>query len=141
MARKLETFGFTATVLHGGKIQDQREENLNRFKAGEVDVLIATDVVGRGIDITGVEQVINYDMPSNIEKYTHRIGRTGRAGRKGIATSFMTLEDTEIMYDLKEFLKKSGQEIPAELAKHEAAKTKPGSVPAKPRKGIIYAKR
>jgi hypothetical protein len=94
----------TCTVLHGGKIQETREANLEGFKDGTYDVLVATDVVGRGIDISGVQQVINYEMPSDIEKYQHRIGRTGRAGKTGIATSFLTEADTQIFFDLKNML-------------------------------------
>ena len=77
-----------------------------------------------GIDIEGVEHVINYDMPKDIESYTHRIGRTGRAGKKGIATSFITGEGAEqngVLHDLKLMLQKCGQQVPPELAKHPAA--------------------
>jgi len=140
LAKILDAEGHRCMVIHGGKIQEQREANLDSFKAGEVDVLIATDVVGRGIDIQGVRHVINYDMPASIDKYTHRIGRTGRAGLTGIATSFLTNEDTEIMYDLKEMLRTSGTTIPAELARHDAAQQKPGSVSKKQKSRIVYAK-
>lgn len=141
LSTELNRNGLRAIVIHGGKIQEQREENLRAFKDNEYDILVATDVVGRGIDITGVEQVINYDMPKDIEKYTHRIGRTGRAGRKGIATSFLTPQDTDIMFDLKEMLRKAGAPIPSELQRSEAAKQKPGTVSLKRRhQGIIYAK-
>eukprot|EP00823_Brevimastigomonas_motovehiculus_P006621 TRINITY_DN5509_c0_g1_i1.p1 TRINITY_DN5509_c0_g1~~TRINITY_DN5509_c0_g1_i1.p1 ORF type:complete len:237 (-),score=59.25 TRINITY_DN5509_c0_g1_i1:188-832(-) len=127
IARQISDSGVPAIVLHGGKVQEQRDENLQAFKEGKYKVLVATDVVGRGIDIQGVKQVINYDLPSTIDKYTHRIGRTGRAGLKGIATSFLTADDTEIMYDLKEMLKQCGQNIPFELSKADAAQKKPGS--------------
>jgi len=141
LSTELNRNGLRAIVIHGGKIQEQREENLRAFKDNEHDILVATDVVGRGIDITGVEQVINYDMPKDIEKYTHRIGRTGRAGRKGIATSFLTPQDTDIMFDLKEMLRKAGAPIPSELQRSEAAKQKPGTISLKRRhQGIIYAK-
>jgi ATP-dependent RNA helicase DDX23/PRP28 len=141
LARTIENDGLSVTVLHSGKVQDQREENLEAYKKGLVDVLVATDVVGRGIDISGVMQVVNYDMPSDIEKYTHRIGRTGRAGREGLATSFVTDADTAIYFDLKQMLESAGQEVPAELARHEASKQKPGGVVDKPkRQNIIYAK-
>jgi len=141
LSADLNKTGLRSVVIHGGKIQEQREENLRAFKENEYDILIATDVVGRGIDITGVEQVINYDMPKDIEKYTHRIGRTGRAGRKGIATSFLTPQDTDIMFDLKEMLRKAGAAIPPELQRSEASKQKPGAVSMKRRhQGIIYAK-
>ncbi len=68
-------------------------------------MLVATDVAGRGIDVKNIDLVVNYELPFTIENYTHRIGRTGRAGRKGTAVSFLTNEDTDIMYDLKTLLK------------------------------------
>jgi superfamily II DNA/RNA helicase len=72
-------------------LQDQREAGLAGFKEGKFPVLVATDVAGRGIDVQDVACVINYDMPHSIENYTHRIGRTGRAGKKGYAVTFLTL--------------------------------------------------
>ena len=87
-------------------------------------MLVATDVIGRGIDIEGVEHVINYDMPKDIESYTHRIGRTGRAGRKGVSTTFCTGEGVEqngVLYELKMMLTKCKQTVPSELARHPAA--------------------
>ena len=94
--------------------------------------MVATDVVGRGIDIPDVAHVINYDMPDNIQKYTHRIGRTGRAGKTGTATTFLTIHDTDVFYDLKQMLIQSNSPVPPELSRHEASKFKPGSVPHKP---------
>ena len=91
------------------------------------DILIGTDVLGRGIDVQGVKHVINYEMPDEIEKYCHRIGRTARAGTTGVATSFITSTDTEIMYDLKEFLTRNNQIVPDELAHHESAQSKGGA--------------
>ena len=76
--------------MHGGKGQEQREFALSGLKAGAKDILVATDVAGRGIDIKDVSLVINYDMAKSIEAYTHRIGRTGRAGKSGKAITFLT---------------------------------------------------
>lgn len=133
--------GHSSTVLHAGRTQEQREANLESFKKKEVSYLIATDVAARGIDVSGVQFVVNFDMPKDIEKYTHRIGRTGRAGMKGTAYSFVTQEDTDIMFDLVEMLKKRGDIIPTELREHKAAKEKPGTVSQKPRRDtILYAK-
>ena len=117
--------GYSVASIHGGKSQDQREDSLKGFKAGEYDILVATDVAGRGIDVKDIDLVVNYEMPLVIENYTHRIGRTGRAGRQGTAVSFITSEDTDVMYDLKELLTNSGNAVPPELARHEAAKVKP----------------
>lgn len=82
-------------------LQDQREENLESFRDGDYTVLVATDVASRGLDIPDVKEVVNYELPSKIETYCHRIGRTGRAGKDGIATSFLTEHDEEIMFGLK----------------------------------------
>lgn len=90
--RHLEPQGYSCTVLHGGKDQTQREQGLAGFREEKYTVLIATDVAGRGIDVPDVALVINYDMPATVEAYTHRIGRTGRAGRKGAAITFLTLQ-------------------------------------------------
>jgi len=117
-------------VIHSGKSQDDREAGLAGFKEGKYSVLITTDVMGRGIDVSGVKLVINYELPQGpqaIEGYTHRIGRTGRGGQKGTAISFVTEEDTEIMYDLKKLLVESKADIPSQLANHPAAKNPLGS--------------
>ncbi|KAI7836834.1 hypothetical protein COHA_009335 [Chlorella ohadii] len=104
------------------------QRSLQGFREDVYNVLVATDVAGRGIDVANVALVINYDMAHTIEQYTHRIGRTGRAGRKGVAVTFLTLGDTEVFYDLKKFLEESKAAVPAQLATHEAAKTKPGTI-------------
>lgn len=80
--------------------QDQREAGLAGFKDGTYMVLVATDVAGRGIDVPDVALVVNYDMPHTIENYTHRIGRTGRAGKKGVAVTLLTMGDTEVRKNL-----------------------------------------
>lgn len=104
LAKGLEKFGFNACTLHGGKGQEQREFALASLKSGAKDILVATDVAGRGIDIKDVSMVINYDMAKTIEDYTHRIGRTGRAGKTGIAVSFVTKDDSQLFYDLKQLI-------------------------------------
>lgn len=141
VSRILESINVSNVILHGGKMQEVREAALQAFKDGKIDVLIGTDVLGRGIDVTGVSHVINFEMPGDIQKYTHRIGRTGRAGKKGTATSFVMESDNEIFYDLKELVKGSNVSLPPQLANHDAAKFKPGSAEANSRKPKIqYAK-
>jgi len=125
--RQVHGKGFKVTVLHGGKTQDGREAALAEFKEGIHDIIVCTDVAGRGIDVSGVEHVINYDCPKNIEDYTHRIGRTGRAGKTGKATTLLTPEDTHIYYDLKNKLEESQQAVPTEILKNPASQQKPGS--------------
>ncbi len=91
-------------TLHGDKEQTERTATLNRFRAGETKLLIATDVSARGIDIDEVEYVINYDMPEVAENYVHRVGRTGRGVRKGTAVSFCAPEEKEILDEIQEYL-------------------------------------
>ena len=90
-----------------------REEALAGFKAGRNDILVATDVAGRGLDIEGVTHVINFTLPREIDRYCHRIGRTGRAGKEGLATSILGDDDSHIFRDLAAYLKTTGQEAAA----------------------------
>ncbi|XXG52723.1 hypothetical protein AAC387_Pa03g0971 [Persea americana] len=94
LSKALDKAGYRVTTLHGGKSQNQREISLEGFRSKRFTLLAATDVMGRGIDIPEVAHVINYDMPGSIETCTHRIGRTGRAGKTGVGTTFLTLHDT-----------------------------------------------
>ena len=132
VARLVESFGYSTAMLHGGKSQEQREDAIRGFRDGRCSVLVATDVAGRGIDVPNVALVVNYDMPNTIEAYTHRIGRTGRAGRKGEAMAFLTLQDSGVFFDLKRFLEQSGAKVPRELAMHEATRQKPGAAGSRP---------
>ena len=104
--------GFPAASVHGDKDQRQRERALGSFKSGRVNVLIGTDVLGRGIDVPEVAHVINYDAPNDIEDYTHRIGRTGRAGNRGLATTFLSADNKNIAHDLAGMLTSSKAEVP-----------------------------
>ena len=107
LAKSLEKMGYSACTLHGGKGQEQRDFALASLKQGNKEILVGTDVVGRGIDIKDVGLVINYDMAKSIEDYTHRIGRTGRAGKSGTAITLLTKEDSAVFYDLKSLLLES----------------------------------
>ena len=89
LVKRLKDNYVTAVAMHGDKSQSQREKALARFERGEVDMLVATDVAARGIDVRDVTHVINYDMPEDRDGYVHRIGRTGRAGRAGIGVTFV----------------------------------------------------
>uniref|UniRef100_A0A0K0E1D3 Probable ATP-dependent RNA helicase DDX23 n=1 Tax=Strongyloides stercoralis TaxID=6248 RepID=A0A0K0E1D3_STRER len=134
LAKSLLGMGFNPAVLHGGKGQDARENSLAALKENKKDILVATDVAGRGIDIKDVALVLNYDMAKSIEDYTHRIGRTGRAGKKGRAVTFLTPEDKDVYYDLKQCLIESPvSSCPPELANHPDSQTKPGSIVVKRR--------
>jgi superfamily II DNA/RNA helicase len=105
LARSLEKFGLKATALHGDKSQDERLKALEAFKSGAVDLLVATDVAARGLDIKDVPAVFNFDLPFNAEDYVHRIGRTGRAGASGVAISFVAPSDGRLVVDLEKLLK------------------------------------
>lgn len=125
VARDIKHMGFSSVTLHGSKTQEQREAALASVRSGSTDVLVATDLAGRGIDVPDVSLVVNFNMATNIESYTHRIGRTGRAGKSGIALTFLGNEDADVMYDLKQMLMKSSiSRVPEELRKHEAAQQK-----------------
>ncbi|KAK3547341.1 hypothetical protein QTP86_018929 [Hemibagrus guttatus] len=135
LAKSLEKMGYNACTLHGGKGQEQREFALSNLKAGAKDILVATDVAGRGIDIHDVSMVINYDMAKNIEDYIHRIGRTGRAGKSGVAMTFLTKEDSSVFYDLKQAILESPvSTCPPELTNHPDAQHKPGTILTKKRR-------
>uniref|UniRef100_A0A8C9WMP9 Probable ATP-dependent RNA helicase DDX23 n=1 Tax=Scleropages formosus TaxID=113540 RepID=A0A8C9WMP9_SCLFO len=135
LAKSLEKMGYNACTLHGGKGQEQREFALSNLKAGAKDILVATDVAGRGIDIQDVSMVINYDMAKNIEDYIHRIGRTGRAGKSGVAVTFLTKEDSSVFYDLKQAILESPvSTCPPELSNHPDAQHKPGTILTKKRR-------
>ncbi|WP_157592580.1 DEAD/DEAH box helicase [Solirubrobacter soli] len=97
LVKRLGNEGVRAVAMHGNKSQNQRERALAEFGSGKVDVLVATDVAARGIDVTGVSHVINFDAPDDRESYVHRIGRTGRAGRTGIGITFVEAEQARDM--------------------------------------------
>lgn len=105
--------GVEAVSIHGGKTQEERVWAVDKFKALEKDVLVATDVASKGLDFPDVQQVINYDMPEDIENYVHRIGRTGRSGKTGIATTFVNKSiDEALLLDLKHLLMEAKQKVP-----------------------------
>ncbi|CAI5738610.1 unnamed protein product [Peronospora destructor] len=107
--------GFPATSIHGDRSQREREQALASFKSGRTPVLVATDVAARGLDIDGVTQVINFDLPNNIDDYVHRIGRTGRVGNIGYALSMMNEKNRNIAREMYELMSENEQEIPAFL--------------------------
>ncbi|CAA7408715.1 unnamed protein product [Spirodela intermedia] len=109
--------GVEAVAIHGGKDQEEREYAIASFKSGKKDVLVATDVASKGLDFPDIQHVINYDMPAEIENYVHRIGRTGRCGKTGIATTFINKNQSETtLLDLKHLLQEAKQRIPPVLA-------------------------
>ena len=109
--------GVEAVATHGGKDQEDRSAAVDAFKDGRADVLVATDVASKGLDFPDVRHVINFDLPAAIEDYTHRIGRTGRGGKTGVATTFVNRAAGEsILLDLKRLLEEAKQRVPPFLA-------------------------
>jgi ATP-dependent RNA helicase RhlE len=101
IARVLNKKGIGCESIHGNKTQGARQRALTNFKSGKTRVIIATDIAARGIDITDLEMVINYDLPDVAETYVHRIGRTGRAGKNGTALSFCTQDEYTMVKDIQ----------------------------------------
>ncbi len=106
LARSFERDGLKTQALHGDKSQDERLKALAAFKAGEVDLLVATDVAARGLDIADLPAVFNFDVPFNAEDYVHRIGRTGRAGASGLAVTLVARDDARLVADIEKLIKK-----------------------------------
>ncbi|HEX6096588.1 MAG TPA: DEAD/DEAH box helicase [Thermoanaerobaculia bacterium] len=103
LAEKLEARGFAAVAMHGDMSQPLREAVIRRLRAGQVEIVVATDVAARGLDVEQIEHVVNYDVPYDVEAYVHRIGRTGRAGRKGVATMFITPRERRMMREIERY--------------------------------------
>jgi len=114
---KMRERDHTVSSTHGGDIsQQERDVILNEFRTGSSRVLITTDLLARGIDVQQVSLVINYDLPRNLENYIHRIGRSGRFGRKGVAINFVTQEDIRALRELEQFYNTQIEEMPAHVA-------------------------
>jgi ATP-dependent RNA helicase DeaD len=103
LAEKLEARGFAAVAMHGDMTQPLREAVIRRLRAGQIEIVVATDVAARGLDVEQITHVINYDIPHDVEAYVHRIGRTGRAGRSGVATLFITPRERRMMREIERF--------------------------------------
>jgi ATP-dependent RNA helicase DeaD len=101
LADKLKARGFQAAAINGDIPQQQRERTVDALKEGRIDILVATDVAARGLDVERISHVINYDIPHDTESYVHRIGRTGRAGRSGDAILFMTPREKYLLRSIE----------------------------------------
>jgi ATP-dependent RNA helicase RhlE len=120
VVRQLARDGVTAEVIHGNKSQSARTRALERFRTGTGRVLVATDIAARGIDVEGITHVINYDLPNVPESYVHRIGRTARAGRSGVAISFCDAEERAYLRDIEALIKTKIQVV-ADEPRHAGA--------------------
>lgn len=105
LARQVRSMGHTAADIHSDRSLSQRREALDGFKSGKYRALVATDVASRGIDVSGIELVVNYDLPTNTEDYVHRIGRTGRAGHSGRSVSFATLDQKKDVKSIERLIR------------------------------------
>jgi ATP-dependent RNA helicase RhlE len=108
IAKKLRSANHSVAVLHANRSQNQRTEALHGFRCGRYEVMVATDIAARGIDVAGISHVINYDPPQNPEDYVHRVGRTGRAQHAGDAFTLVTPEDFKLLAAIEHFI---GQKI------------------------------
>jgi ATP-dependent RNA helicase RhlE len=128
IVRQLGQAGITASAIHGNKSQPQRERALADFKAGKVPILVATDIAARGIDVTGVSHVVNFDLPNVPEQYVHRIGRTARAGAAGVAIAFCADDERPFLRDIEKLTRQKPLPVPlpegfiAEAARLKAAR-------------------
>ncbi len=116
VAITLKRKGFNAEAMHSDLLQQQRDDVMYRFKSGQIDILVATDIVARGIDIDDIQMVINYDVPHDEEDYVHRIGRTARAGKGGKAITLVSEKDQSLFRQIERFLEK---EVPKEPVPEE----------------------
>ena len=116
LANELTKNDFEVGLIHGSMSQDDRNNIMKNFRSGSLRVLISTDLLARGIDIQGVSLVVNYDIPYNKENYIHRIGRSGRYGRKGIAINFATFKDQEMITKLEQFYNTEIEDLPIDFA-------------------------
>lgn len=116
LAKQMREANFTVSYMHGSMPQKERDAIMAEFRAGQSRVLITTDVWGRGLDVQQVSLVICYDLPQNRELYIHRIGRSGRFGRKGVAINFVTNEDVRILRDIEQYYSTQIDEMPMNVA-------------------------
>ncbi len=128
IVKQLDRVGIAADAIHGNKSQSARQRALAAFKDGRTRVLIATDIAARGIDVDGISHVVNYDLPNIPESYVHRIGRTARAGRAGVAISFCAADERPYLRDIE---KLTGQRL-ERVVGHPFESTEPDARPAKP---------
>ena len=121
LSEKLQARGYAAAALNGDMSQGMREKVVDRLKRGALDIVVATDVAARGIDIERVSHVINYDIPTDVESYIHRIGRTGRAGREGSALLLVTARERRLLRDIERTMKAAIEQVdPPSLAEMAA---------------------
>jgi ATP-dependent RNA helicase len=116
LAQKMKENNFTVSAMHGDMTQTDRDKVMEEFRSGSSRVLVATDIWGRGIDVQQVSLVICYDLPANRELYIHRIGRSGRFGRKGVAINFVKEDDVQTLRDIERYYSTQIDEMPLNVS-------------------------
>jgi len=137
IARRLKTANHSVAVLHANRSQNQRIEALAGFKSGKYEIMVATDIAARGIDVAGVTHVINYDVPENPEDYVHRIGRTGRAQAVGDAFTLVTPENASDVRDIERFIGQKIPELKLEGFEYKAFTARPAQTPQRRPNGSL----
>jgi translation initiation factor 4A len=117
LTRRLKERNYPVVAMHGNISPEERKSIMDKFRNGESRILISTDLLARGIDVQQVSLVINYDLPTNIENYLHRIGRSGRYGRKGVAITFCTMDDIPKLRELERYYVTQIDALPADISK------------------------
>jgi len=115
LTKQMTQKSFTVSCMHGEMEQSERDEIMRAFRSGSSRVLITTDLLARGIDVQQVSVVINYDLPGNRENYIHRIGRSGRFGRKGVAINFVTNNDQNLLKEIESYYSTQIEEMPQDI--------------------------
>ncbi len=143
VAQMLRRGGFKCDLMHSGRNQGERERALARFRSAEVQVLVATDVMSRGIDISGIDAVVNFDVPMDPEDYVHRIGRTGRAGHEGLAFTFVAPDEISPLREIEYFTKKLVPVWDLDGFEYDSARIvpNPGRSTAKPTRSLFNGSR
>jgi len=142
VVRELKRAGIEARAIHGDKSQNARQAALSQFKAGDIRVLVATDIAARGIDIAGLSHVFNHDLPNEPEAYIHRIGRTGRAGLAGDAISFCCIDEKKQLRDIEKLIGKPIPQLDSPWPMENFTPTEPKPrVPRPPRVNVVPTKR
>jgi translation initiation factor 4A len=116
LTRQMQERDFTVSCMHSDMSQEERNVVMAEFRSGSSRVLIATDILARGIDVQQVSLVINYDLPTNRENYIHRIGRSGRFGRKGVSINFLARDDVRLLRYIEQFYNTQIEEMPMNVA-------------------------
>ena len=125
ITKSLRRLGLNVGEMHSDLTQAERDDIMLRFRNGHINILVATDIVSRGIDIDDIDLIINYDVPQDSEDYVHRIGRTARAGAEGCAITFVSLDDQSRFQHIEKFLGKDVYKVPIPAELGEAPEYKP----------------